>query len=176
MNTVVLDSQEGNQAGRSSYSLIAEYLNLEAAIRVRRSSSHTLASRVIRKAISKLAVSSWYGISSLQLEFLAATYDKSKLSLIHMLWADRDWGYLDSISLLKKIPLIGTFHACPDDFSSTVSQPQRLRNLDAILLMSEVQKDNFINAGVPEEHIHVIHHGIDTKHFKPLESSSLEKD
>jgi glycosyltransferase involved in cell wall biosynthesis len=88
--------------------------------------------------------------------------------MLHLAWADRDWGYLD-LALSRNRTLIGTFHACPDDFFSTVSRPRRLKNLAAVILMSEVQRENFVKAGMRPERIHVIHHGIDTKHFVPAE-------
>jgi len=148
-----------------------DYLDSSFCItRVRKIPSHW-GERVLRKVVSSLAISDWYSLGSLRLEYAGWRRIRNVQGITHLLWADRDWGFLDILPGMKRVPIVGTFHACPDDFSSTVSKPHRLSNLAGVILMSEVQRQNFVNAGMPEERIHVVLHGIDTKHFRPAEEA-----
>jgi glycosyltransferase involved in cell wall biosynthesis len=83
------------------------------------------------------------------------------------MWADHDLGFLDLLLNRKRNPLCGTFHNCPGDFQNTIRFPSRLRRFAAIILMSKCQRAFFVKAGVEDERIHVVLHGVDTGHFTP---------
>ncbi|MCR9200677.1 MAG: glycosyltransferase family 4 protein [Planctomycetaceae bacterium] len=126
--------------------------------------------RIGQKLLRSLSASSWVSTSSLRLE-LAARRCWSQFDTVHLLWADRDWCVIDRLLPADK-RLVGTFHACDDDFPGVISGRHRLKRFDAVILMSESQKQNFVDAGVEPARIHVIHHGIDTDHFRPAQTTT----
>jgi glycosyltransferase involved in cell wall biosynthesis len=85
--------------------------------------------------------------------------------LVHFMWAERDWGFLDLLPGSNRLALCATFHSCPDTLQEIVSNPSRLQKLSAIILMSEIQRPFFLSHGVSADRIHVIRHGIDCSHF-----------
>jgi glycosyltransferase involved in cell wall biosynthesis len=88
--------------------------------------------------------------------------------LIHLMWAERDWGFLDRLPVRRwGTALCGTFHTNPDTLAQAVKAPERLRKFSALILMSEVQRPFFASLGVPHDRIHVVHHGIDCDFFSP---------
>jgi glycosyltransferase involved in cell wall biosynthesis len=88
--------------------------------------------------------------------------------LIHLMWAERDWGFLDGLPMGRwGAALCGTFHTTPDTLPEVVRAPERLKNFSAVILMSEVQRPFFESFGVPHDRIHVVHHGIDCDFFSP---------
>jgi glycosyltransferase involved in cell wall biosynthesis len=89
--------------------------------------------------------------------------------VIHFMWAERDWGFLDRVSANNpELALCATFHCCPDTFSEVIKAPKRLLAFSAIILMSEVQRPFFLLHGVPDHRIHVVPHGIDSQFFSPV--------
>ncbi len=93
---------------------------------------------------------------------------KSKRNaLVHVFWADHDLGYLDLLLRRTINPLCATFHNCDDTLFENLRFPSRVRQLDAVILMSKTQCRFFKECGVPEERIHVILHGVDTSYFRP---------
>jgi glycosyltransferase involved in cell wall biosynthesis len=159
-----LISDEGKHTGVSGYSVLSQYLGTHE-VTVKRSTSPTLFEKAAGKLLRFHSASSWYAYSSLVLE-VKSWWEKKHFHALHLMWADRDWGYLDRFPGMGHVPLIGTFHACPDDFESVIARPERLRRFAAVILMSEVQRANFLAAGVPNENVHVILHGIDTQYFR----------
>ena len=160
-----LISDEGKHTGASGYPVISQYLGSRELI-VKRSTNPGVLERSAGKLLRFRSASGWYAFSSFCLE-LKAWRARSAVRGFHLMWADRDWGYLDRLPGMLEFPLIGTFHACPDDFKSIIAHPERLRQFAAVILMSEVQRQNFVNAGVAEEKVHVVLHGIDATHFTP---------
>jgi glycosyltransferase involved in cell wall biosynthesis len=49
------------------------------------------------------------------------------------------------------------------------NRPALLQRLDAVILMSEVQRPFFESHGVSPHRIHVVHHGVDCDFFRPAE-------
>jgi glycosyltransferase involved in cell wall biosynthesis len=91
--------------------------------------------------------------------------------LIHFMWADRDWGFLDQIPTRSQPVLCATFHSCPDTLGEIIRNTTRLKTFAAIILMSEVQRPFFESNGVLAERIHVIPHGVDCAYFSPAPSA-----
>ncbi len=168
MNTpnLLLSSNELAHTGRSGYPILNEYLRNSVVVHRRRAVCRNLLGRGVQVALRLFSVSQWYSLSSATLEY-SGWRQLNRTSLIHLLWGDRDWGFLDLLLNPSKNALLATFHACPDDFAATVSRSGRLKNLAAVILMSEVQRENFLKAGMRPDRIHVIQHGIDPKHFVP---------
>jgi glycosyltransferase involved in cell wall biosynthesis len=130
-----------------------------------------LSQRVINRTVRTFATSQWYKLTSLELEWRSVQhFCKNRPELVHFLWGDRDLGYFDLMNRL--VPLCCTFHCCPDDLPAILPYRKRLRNLDAIVVMSETQRSFFEACGVAADKIHRILHGIDTDFFVPDHSGS----
>lgn len=165
---LLLSSNESIHGSHSSYSLLANYLpNCEKLFTTRRSSSQVY-TRILTKLVKAFAVSSWYQLSSAQLEFQAWQKTRTRhYAPIHLLWGERDLGYLDYLSHADSSPLCGTFHACSDDLPKIFLYPERLKRLAAIVIVSETQRQFFESCGVKRDRIHAIPHGVDTDFFSP---------
>jgi glycosyltransferase involved in cell wall biosynthesis len=124
--------------------------------------------RGVVRLINSLAMTRWYRLGSLQVEWNAWHLVRNGFQgLVHFMWGERDWGFFDKLPMQRKPALCATFHACPDTLPEIVQNTRRLQNLAAVILMSEVQRPFFEACGVPSERIHVIHHGIDCRYFSP---------
>jgi glycosyltransferase involved in cell wall biosynthesis len=162
-------SASGAHALRSGYSLLADYLPNVRVLTAKRSAPQGLA-RLWRFGISRRAVTSWYQIGSASVELRAwREIRKGFQGIVHFLWADSDFGCLDLLARSKNYALCGTFHQPPSMLRKIIRFPNRLRNFDAVILMTETQRPYFLESGVPADAIHVIHHGVDTTFFHPIE-------
>jgi len=63
--------------------------------------------------------------------------------------------------------IVATFHVTARRASKVLAGVKRLNEIDAVTLVSESQRQWFIERGVPEERIHVILHGVVTDFFRP---------
>jgi glycosyltransferase involved in cell wall biosynthesis len=118
--------------------------------------------------VRRIAQSRWYRTASMHVEWRAWQAARSGfVELTHMMWADRDWGFLDLLPGSGRSALCATFHAYPDILPEVISSSSRLRNLAAVILMSDVQREFFQSRGVPSDRIHVVHHGVDCRFFNP---------
>ena len=152
----------------SSYPVISKYISNCDTLSILRREPNTLSKRILNRLVRTFATSQWYKLTSLELEWLLVQHlYKSRPNLIHFLWAERDLGYANFISNAIELPLCGTFHCCPEDLSSILPYRNRLKNLSAIIIMSETQRPFFESCGVASHKIHFIPHGIDTDFFVP---------
>ena len=156
-------------AGKSGYGRLAQYIPRAEIITAPRAQLKGGVALFLARVARRFAFSRWYLGGSAELEWKAAQrlwhgFD----GVVHSMWADHDLGYLDLVLNKKCHKLCGTFHNCSDDFKSTIRFPGRLRNFDAVILMSETQRAFFREAGIADEKIHVVLHGVDTEYFKPV--------
>ena len=163
----MLSTIHASHARHSGYGRLAEYVPGAEFLHAPREDPKGVALLFARIA-RRCAFSRWYLGGSAAVEWRALRRMRSGFEgIIHCLWADHDLGYLDLFTSRKRHRLCGTFHNCPDDFPHTIRFPSRLRNFAALILMSECQRDFFRNAGVPEDRLHVVLHGVDTEYFTP---------
>lgn len=163
---LLLSTLHRTHARRSGYQMLAEYLPEAKYLTSPRADPaggwRLLGARLARRA----AFSRWYLGGSASLEMQAWRAMRHGFSgIVHSMWADHDLGFLDL--LRGGNPLVGSFHNCSDTFVDTIRFPRRLRNFDAIILMSETQVPFFREHGVAPERIHVVPHGVDTDYFRP---------
>jgi glycosyltransferase involved in cell wall biosynthesis len=85
--------------------------------------------------------------------------------VVHLLWGDSDLGYMDLICHRMVIPICCTFHGCADELAAVIRRPERLRGLGAIIVVSKTQIEYFLAAGVPEERVVFVPHGVDAQFF-----------
>lgn len=164
----MLTSSDGTQTDRSGYAVLSEYVPGARLIAVYRE-ERRLHSRIGSKLLSQLTISRWYRPSSGLLELQAAiAMARGAEHPVHVLWGERDLGYLDVASRLLHGRLICSFHTCPDTLPSVIRSPRRLQALSSLVLMSRCQYRFFADAGISPKAIHVVLHGIDTSYFRPV--------
>jgi len=153
----------------SGYTRLAKYIQRSMLIEARRSDPRQFMERAAVWMLDRRAAARWYRMGSLKVEWRAWRLIQSGFKgLIHFLWADRDWGFLDQIPIIGSRPVLcGTFHQSSDVLSQIIRNTRRLQSFAAVILMSEVQRSFFEAHGVSKERIHVIPHGIDCAYFSP---------
>ena len=155
-------------SGKSGYGRLAQYVPGAEVLTAARREPSGGAALFFARVARRFAFSRWYLGGSAALEWKAARRLWNGFDgVMHSMWADHDLGYLDLVLNKRRHKLCGTFHNCSDDFKNTIRFPSRLRNFDAVILMSETQRTFFREAGVPDEKIHVVLHGVDTEYFAP---------
>lgn len=156
------------QGPYSQYTNLARYIPCSKLIAERRTEPRNAIERLAVGALRRAALSRWYRLPSLSVEWLAWRAVRSGFrGLVHFMWAERDWGFLDLLLSNRKMPLCATFHTSPDILSEIIPNTNRLRKLSAVILMSETQRQFFLVHGVSSERIHLIRHGVDCSYFHP---------
>ncbi|MDZ4401091.1 glycosyltransferase family 4 protein [Prosthecobacter sp.] len=154
----------------SGYTHLADYVPNSSLLKTRREEPQGLPQRLFVKLLTQFTGTLWYRLGSLQVEWQARKMLRAGFNgVVHILWGDQDWGFLDYWARKAGVPLCATFHCCPDTLPEILRFPSRLRRLSAVILMSEVQRPFFLSQGIAPEHIHVLHHGIDCDFFRPQE-------
>jgi glycosyltransferase involved in cell wall biosynthesis len=165
---LLIASESGVHGAHSGYTQIARHLGRSQLISEVRCQSVARRDRLADVVLSRLSGSRWYRTSSFRAEREAIRrVRRERVSLVHYLWADRDWGYIDLCPPNLRPPLCATFHGCPDNFHEIVRHRHRLKNFSAIILVSETQRDFFVESGFPTERLFVIPHGVDCEYFQP---------
>jgi glycosyltransferase involved in cell wall biosynthesis len=170
---LLLSSNELVHGSYSSYSMLAQYLTRGEAVLTTRRENHPFYLKAINRLIRLFATSNWYQLNSAALELRA--WHKSRkygYTPIHILWGERDLGYLDRFTHRSVNPLCCTFHACSDDLPRILVNVESLKRLAAIIIVSETQRSFFEACGVDRQRIHYIPHGIDTNYFTPAQAES----
>lgn len=161
-------SDDKNFDNCSGYSVLCKYIPDSRSFHVKRS-TNSLFQKSINKVLRSNSISSWYQTSSANLEFLLKrNLRKDHQCITHLLWGERDLGYLDFLINLDKNILCCTFHGCADELPEIITKPHRLSKLSGVILMSDSQKSFFEEHNVPSHKIRTIHHGVDTDFFEPL--------
>lgn len=169
MNPLLAYSNHGF-GSYSSYPAISKHIPNCTVLSTLRREPNTLSKRALNRLVRTFAVSQWYKLTSLELEWrLVQHIYKSHPDILHLLWAERDLGFIDLIHSAK-LPLCCTFHCCPEDLVEILPYRKRLRNLSALIIMSETQRSFFESCGIDTHKIHCIPHGIDTDFFIPSDN------
>jgi glycosyltransferase involved in cell wall biosynthesis len=165
---LLLATGDGMQGAYSGYARLADYVQRCMLITAQRKETRGLVERITVRILDSLAMTRWYRLGSLTLESRAWwTMQTGFKGLVHFMWGERDWGFFDQFPTSSRPALCVTFHTCPDTLADVLRDTRRLQNLDAIILMSEIQRAFFESCGVSSERIHVIHHGVDCQFFSP---------
>lgn len=167
MRPLLVWSQDDILAHRSGYHVLADYLEADRVV-TKRSDPSTGLPLLVTRVMRRFAFSRWYSGGSREMEQAVRKRCREGFGgLVHLLWCDRDLGFLDYSLDPSKHPLIGTFHQCPDDLPQVIRRPSALRKFAAIIMMSESQRPYFRSHGVPDERLHRVLHGVDVDHFTP---------
>lgn len=166
---VMTSSYGGLYGGHSGYPTLANYIPGSILLTSQRRPPKGW-ERALRYIASMASVTSYYQLASAQLEWRAwRTCRQLDSGVLHLLWADSDCGVIDLAKRSISVPLVGTFHAPPRVLRSIIKYPSRLKNFNAVIVMSDTQRGYFEEAGVEAGRIHTILHGVDTRVFFPPE-------
>jgi glycosyltransferase involved in cell wall biosynthesis len=168
LRLLLLATSNPVQGPYSQYTNLAQYVPSSKLIAERRTEPRNAIERLAVGTLRRAALSRWYRLPSLSVEWLAwRTIRSGFRGLVHFMWAERDWGFLDLLLGNREVPLCATFHTSPDILSEIIPNTDRLRKLSAVILMSETQRQFFLLNGVSSERIHIVHHGVDCNYFCP---------
>lgn len=174
MNPLLVYSNHGFGA-YSSYPIISKYISNCSTLSTPRREPNTFSKKALNRLVRIFAVSQWYKLTSLELEWLLIQHlYRGHTDLIHFLWAERDLGYVDLVNHVTTLPLCCTFHCCPEDLSYILPYRKRLTGLSAVIIMSETQRSFFEACGIPSQRIHYIPHGVDTDFFVPSSGQKMK--
>jgi glycosyltransferase involved in cell wall biosynthesis len=164
---LLLSTIDAQLSRRSGYHLLAEYMPHAERITAPRRDATGWRWLAIGTA-RRLAFTSWYLAGCAEMEYAAWRRIRRGFDgVVHFLWCDRDLGFLDRVLDPRHHRLVATFHNCTDTLRAIIRHPRRLRHAAAIILMSETQRAFFRDAGIPNDRIHFIPHGVDTEFFCP---------
>lgn len=128
----------------------------------------------IDQKISQITPRPLYTIGIFLIEAAAALHMLTHSnSVYHVIYGDTDYWWLGRVRrLTKSNRLIATFHE-PDYALDWLEISKIVGDLDAVILVSESQREYFEKL-LPVEKIFVARHGIDSTFFKPAETFSNE--
>ena len=176
---LLVASDDANAGPHTSYTALAKYMSRSKFIGTPRGARRgSIGWALSRTAAHTVALSTWYTQSSASVEWQAwKELRKKNWDIVHFMWGDRDLGFADMLAASSKTPICATVHTCQDMLPEVFKNPKRFRSLDAIILMSEVQREFFLSAGVSPRRLHVVHHGVDCKFFSlPATRSTKQFD
>lgn len=160
-------STDGSHPGPSGYTRLTGEFPEARIIERTRSEPSTLIQRGLTRILTLKSASRWYRLSSARLEWDAIRNLRRFRGIVHLLWGDRDLGYLQRYIDRSCQRLVVTFHACPDTLPEIFRDTTVFRQLDAIVLLSDCQREFFLSNKVPADKLHTVHHGIDPSFFSP---------
>ena len=162
--------QMAHHASASGYDRLADHLdgNIIAV-----PASWTLGQRIISRLGRRLCKNSgsrWYQREGFLREFLAIyQWIRGKNQVFHFLYGEHSYRYLGKIKALfpDRNSIVATFHTPPELFAEVVTARTHLAQLDAVVLMSNSQRELF-ERFVEPACVHFIPHGVDIDHFCPV--------
>lgn len=121
--------------------------------------------------------SKWYSWDGIEFEMHAfKKYRKfGRNFTAHFLYGDTSLGVLPPIKFLSNFKSIYTLHACPSDFDEIFQKKNYLHFAEHLIILGENQRPLLHAAGIGDEKITYIPHGVDTYYFKPPELPSRRK-
>lgn len=168
MSAVVVSMRMSGHAGVSGYDRLIHYLPCDV---VTGPVDWTFAERALAKALKPLvnsAGSQWYHRESLIAELRAATrWCRNRGDVFHFLYGENSYRYLGLLkSAGKPRPIVCTYHLPAEKFHRIVSDTTAIKRLDAVVVVSTVQREIFSGLVGPNR-IHYIPHGVDIEFFRP---------
>jgi glycosyltransferase involved in cell wall biosynthesis len=113
----------------------------------------------------------WYGLTDLAAEAaLFQPWLSGRIDVLHYLDGEHSARFLPRAGRLlgRRGRSIATFHQ-PLSILPDVVPARLVRSLDHVTVMSDSQRPYFTNL-IPRERVSVVHHGVDTTYFTPLQT------
>jgi glycosyltransferase involved in cell wall biosynthesis len=121
--------------------------------------------------------SQWYHRESLMGELRAAgRWIRRKGQVFHFLYGENSFRYLGTLKALGARNAIAcTYHTPPDKFAQVVRDRGHIGRVDAVIVVSTMQKEFFSDL-VGAERVFYVPHGIDVDYFRPAEDACDQRD
>ena len=153
---------------RSGYDRLIDYMQ---ARQIEPPKKLSFIDRLIARCYSEITNGSgsiWYHRIHFLTELRAAKqWLRSKGQIFHFIYGENSYQHL---AKLKKIrpgnKIVCTYHVPPEKFKIIIKNNRMLRDLDGIIVLSNFQKDFFINL-LGHQNVWFVPHGIDIDFFKP---------
>ncbi len=105
---------------------------------------------------------------------LRSILNQSQPSVIHFIYPENSYYFSSLRPRSEKCKMVATYHQPVRESGQFILNTEPIRKLDAVILMSESQKE-FFEPLVGRERIFVVHHGIDLGFFTPRIHRTTEK-
>ena len=158
-----------HHAGASGYEQAAkgqgQYIDVQQAETLWQRLAIRLGSRWIARSGNE-----WYNRKSFRAELALSTLAwRREPQLVHFLYGENHYRYLGALRRRRagsNLRLVATYHTPQARLETLISDPDHIARLDAVVIMSEVQRGYFERLLAPEQ-VHFIPHGVDTDYFRP---------
>ncbi|MBS1213351.1 MAG: glycosyl transferase group 1 [Proteobacteria bacterium] len=166
-----------HHAGASGYDRIADYIDGNLIHTGRELGFFDrLVARMLKGRIRASGLT-WYHRECLLAELaVAKQWMKKTGQVFHYLYGENLFRYAGVLPRIRKgNVIVCTYHTPENRFREVVRDRSFLRNADAIIVVSRIQKQIFADC-VPEERIFYVPHGIDTEIFSPAPADDREEE
>lgn len=164
-------------AGASGYDRLQEFIDGDL-IRLHEhwTMGRRIAVRVLRPMVRRSG-SLWYQRANLVSELEAARqWLARKGQVFHYLYGENSYRYLGNMKSLRPgSAIVCTYHTPPERFGQVVTNREHIGRLDAVIVMSTVQRDVFSELLGPER-VFFIPHGIDVDYYTPASQPRVRGD
>ena len=167
-NITLITMRMRGHSGHSGYDRLADYMAAnQIALPQSLSFTDRLISRCFKNLIGRVG-STWYHRANFLCEIKAARqWPLNNRRIFHFIYGENSYQYLGK---LKKIRtgnrIVCTYHTPPEKFQTIVKNLDPLHEIDAIIVLSNFQKEFFINL-LGHNNVWYVPHGIDVDFFKP---------
>lgn len=118
----------------------------------------------------------WYNSNALKWELQNILYYWMKRkNVFHFLYGEDTFHYSGYLNFRKSNRMVVTYHNPPWKFDRIIPNKKHLRCIDAVVVVCSKQVEYF-KSWVKEEKIHLVHHGVDTKFFHPVQKEYETKE
>ena len=162
-------------ASRSGYTQITRGAN-QAANRITTDQPIGRLSKAMLSLTARWARQSgnqWYNRRTMRAEWAAARAMLAQTpSVVHFLYGENCYRYSGVVRhswLGTNSRLVATYHTPERRFRELISDGAHISSLDAVVIMSEVQRPIFAEL-LDNDRVHFIPHGVDTDYFQPAHS------
>ncbi len=124
------------------------------------------------------ADATWYNRASLLAEFRTANcWLRTNSRVFHFLYGENVYHYMGRIN--KRFPkenlLVATYHTPDWRMQELVRNTRRIKELDAVIVMSRSQMP-FFQSELGEDRVFFVPHGVDTGYFRPAPTERSAED
>jgi len=166
----------GNHSG---YDLICYYINELEAVDVREvvktsQKQSALSTNLYRKLEARIKKSDTYGLEGFltELEIIKKNLFYHS-NIIHLLYIERMLGVLGKAPKFLTGNIVGTVHQPVSLWMEGRHDPEMVKSLDALIVLSRAKK-HFFDTIIPGK-VHFVRHGVDTEFFCPAQSREVKR-
>lgn len=158
-----------HHASNSGYDRLIDFLDART---IHTSNDLSVTKRVLAKCVSPVIRSSgtlWYHRANLLTELEAAKkWLRSSNQVFHFLYGENSYRYLGVVKqrIAPHNKIVCTYHTPQQRFQEVVKQKNHLKKIDAVIVVSTVQKE-FFSSLLGADKVFYVPHGVDLEFFQP---------